>query len=568
MKKTLPAIVLIVCVLAAFAFMTGAIDEDLEPGAGSPLVDEFVTDVATTDEPAELTASKFPSTYGDPDGDHTLVLYNDAADGAEPHAIMTGNLATHFGQVTLLPFTDYAAGDAEAHDALIVQGMGPAGDIPQELVSDILSSTTPVMWVGSHVETLAGSAQSPQSDAFIERYGWSPHASQASNSEVDTIEYHGQSFARSSDSGALRVPAIIDPATVEVLGEAITDDGNFPWTIRSGNLTWVTDHPLIAHAEETHSVAFADLYFNLLAPETVPSARAAVRLEDIGPRSDPDDLRRIADVLAARNIPFQVATYPIDIRHTDSNRHEHSAFSLADTPEVVEALKYMQERGGTIVHHGTTHQYSSDHNPYSGESGADYEFIDARCSATEQRPYQFEECQTDSWVRLIGPVAEDSVEDHAERIQRGREIFAEAGLEVSDVFEVPHYGATPNAYEAIGQLYDYRYEQVMHYPGLVSDRDAQMDDFVSQIMPYAVTDVYGTTVLPENLGNPSEEPLNNHPARPASLIVDNAERNLAVRESTASFFFHPFLDSAILEEILDGISELGYEFVPATELAR
>lgn len=59
---------------------------------------------------------------------------------------------------------------------------------------------------------------------------------------------------------------------------------------------------------------------------------------------------------------------------------------------------------------------------------------------------------------------------------------------------------------------------------------------------------------------------NNHPPRPPESLVHSAKQNLAVRESTASFFFHPFRDLRYLEEMVTGIEELGYTFVPATEL--
>jgi len=50
------------------------------------------------------------------------------------------------------------------------------------------------------------------------------------------------------------------------------------------------------------------------------------------------------------------------------------------------------------------------------------------------------------------------------------------------------------------------------------------------------------------------------------MIIDRAETNLAVTESTASFYFHPFLDLTYLKEIVEGVQDLGYEFVPVTDL--
>lgn len=90
---------------------------------------------------------------------------------------------------------------------------------------------------------------------------------------------------------------------------------------------------------------------------------------------------------------------------------------------------------------------------------------------------------------------------------------------------------------------------------------------MTQFFPYTVQDVYGSRVPPENLGNVTEYMQNNHPPRPPAFLVDNARRNLVVRESTASFFFHPFLETDYLDEVVTGIEELGYTFVTATDLS-
>ena len=131
---------------------------------------------------------------------------------------------------------------------------------------------------------------------------------------------------------------------------------------------------------------------------------------------------------------------------------------------------------------------------------------------------------------------------------------------------MPHYGSTPNAYLGIGRVFDTRYESVTYYNGLVSGKEPSMSKASVQIFPYSVYDIYGTKVLPENLGNVSPKKINNHPPRMPDDIIDNAELNLAVRESTASFFFHPFLDLDLLRETVDGIRDLGYTFVAVEDL--
>jgi hypothetical protein len=81
-----------------------------------------------------------------------------------------------------------------------------------------------------------------------------------------------------------------------------------------------------------------------------------------------------------------------------------------------------------------------------------------------------------------------------------------------------------------------------------------------------VNDVYGTKVLPENLGNYEPVLYNNNPPRSAADIVANAAMNQVVTQSVASFFFHPDYPLSELKSTVSGIKGLGYTFVAASAL--
>src|SRR5699024_2533382 len=198
--------------------------------------------------------------------------------------------------------------------------------------------------------------------------------------------------------------------------------------------------------------------------------------------------------------------------------------------------------------HGTTHQLGAENNPYSGRTGDDYEFYVYGCSATQQPPYQWETCQQNSWVRKKQPVADDQVDQHGTRLEHGREIMREAGLGDPAIFETPHYTASVNAYVAMSQLYEARYEQVEYYAGMISDGNYNPEYSYGQIFLYSVHVIYCYIVYPENLQYPTEEEKYNHPACSSQTIIVRAKANLAVTEPTASFYFHPFLVMEYLEE--------------------
>lgn len=576
-------VILLPVVSAVLTF--GLVDDDLVDHQNSQLSQVYTqAGLADLQERVPAAHAPFKSRYGRDTGTSTLVVYGDrsqyAAD-AELYAIATANLATHFGEVEILDVSNYRPGMMDGFDAAIYVGTDYRTPPTADFITDVRRGETPVMWVSQNVASLM-TGDEAAGQTFHRQYGWDPdHMDVIASSDMGIVRYKGATLSRNTlGARDVAVPRIAEDSGVEVLavGQCGTAEqprgcqtfegrmiSQAPLVIRSGNLTFMADLPLDYIDNNDLYLVYADLYYDLLDSSAEPIRQAAVRLEDVGPESDPDDLRAVADFLHSRGVPFQVAVIPIHLDRTPSGQNWYG-LSLLDAPDVVEALKYMQDRGGTLVQHGTTHQYGHLDNPYSGRSGEDYEFYGYGCSAVELPPFEWEDCEVDSYVAKVGPVAEDTVEDHTARMAHGRQIMVDAGLGEPTIFETPHYTASTNAYTAMAQLYDGRYEQVEYFAGMLSDSTVDPVKSFAQIFPYSVHDIYGSTVYPENLQNVTERELNNHPIRTPQTLLRRAEANLVVRESTASFYFHPFLDLGYLEELVDGVTELGYTFVPVDQL--
>lgn len=561
--------VLVSLSIAAFVVL-GVATSTAHLGEDSPLAQKY-TEVPGG-PPGTAPQATFDNSWGRETGTETLVLYDtegsdsDIAD-SETHAIVAANLATHFGRAHTAPMNDYAAGDMTDFDAVVYVGATSARSVPTTFHEDMLNGQVPVLWAGKNIAAV--SASDPRArERFTTAYGWDPVASTQSGPEdIDGVDYQGHMLTRNgAAAGAILVPRILDEDKVDVLA---TTTGNQPqpWAIRSGNLTHIGENPLTYVDETDRYLAFADLYYDLLAPGTAPVKQAALRLEDVDAAANPDDLRAITDFLHERGIPFQVAVVPIRISTTPGDDPDSwLGLSLGDRPDVVKALRYMQDHGGTLIQHGTTHQFGTLDNPYNGSSGADFEFYRAECSANAGPIYEIEPCQNDSHIVGTGPVGPDSVEGWVQRLKEGKEVFSELGLGEITVFETPHYLASSNAYAAMAEVFEYRYERTHYFPGQLTGTQAPYQSAMDQFFPYTVNDLYGSRVIPENLGNITNEEQNNHAVRDPAFIIGGAEANLAVRESTASFFYHPFLGVEQLRETVEGIENLGYTFVPAMEL--
>jgi uncharacterized protein YdaL len=238
---------------------------------------------------------------------------------------------------------------------------------------------------------------------------------------------------------------------------------------------------------------------------------------------------------------------------------------------MVSALKTAVADGGTLVEHGYTHQYSNIANPFSGVTGDDFEFYRAQCSTTSAAPYNFvTPCADSDFVIEEGPLPGDSQSWAAGRVSIGRALFTAAGLSAPTIWTTPHYAASAPDYAGIDQTYSVRYEEELFFGGQLTGQPINYSHVFGQFFPYEVHDVYGTTIVPENLGDYEPIAEFGNPPRTAQDIINEAQLNLAVTQGVASFFIHPDDDPlSVLQQVVTGIKKLGYTFVsPATLMAN
>jgi uncharacterized protein YdaL len=286
-------------------------------------------------------------------------------------------------------------------------------------------------------------------------------------------------------------------------------------------------------------LAFCDLLFDVLAPATHERHRAVVRIEDVHPRSSPEKLRAIADDLAKRGVPFAIAVIPA------FERPQAKPLLLKDAPEVVDAIEYMLERGGSLVLHGYTHQYGTVANPNDGVTGDDLEFFRAH---------------NESNGRLVmdGPVSEDSPAWAEDRVMRALREIDDARLPRPRVFGYPNDAGSPVDSRAIAKLIGIAFQRETFFAGSL-DRSAESTDRrLGLLFPFVVDDVYGWRVIPENIGRSDATTR-------AEDVLGDARALRVVRDGMAGFEFDPDDNVKTLEAMVDGMQSMGYRFVSMDE---
>lgn len=480
---------------------------------------------------------------------NTLILYDTTGPWGflgELYAQQTANLVSRFGTWKAVPVGSYVAGQMSAYTAVVYIGSTYDEPLPLAFLADARATTLPVIWMYDNIWQLTA-----EYTDFAGTTGWMWTGFDFS--QITSVLYKGTQLDRDPlNGGGIMGVTIADPAKAQVLATAQKSDGTtIPWATQSANFLYLGEIPFSYVGPNDRYLAFTDLLFSVYAPGTATRHRALVRLEDVGPDADPTELRAAADALYARGVPFSVAVYP---GYRDPNGVYNggvaTSYNLVNRPAVVSALKYMQSKGGTLLMHGFTHQFSNLLNPYTGASADDFEFYTAHIDSANNVVYD-------------GPVPGDSQTWATNRVKSGMSAFTKAGLTVPTIFELPHYAGSVADYKAIRTLFSKRYDRGLYFGGIIAGGAIDYTRLNGQYFPYPVNDLYGFFVIPENLGNVEPEWFNNHPPRFPADILYTAQKNLVVRDGFASFFYHPYLGTKMLTQIVDGLTAQGWTFVSA-----
>lgn len=498
------------------------------------------------------------------------------------YAIMLYNLLAHFNTTTtMLPVQNYTAGMTEQYTATFYLGSYYANPVPAAFLSDVSTTQKTVVWFKYNLWELAWNTAYP----FTSRYGITfsslagmnaaPSASAPNPGFYDTVTYKNQTmtkyYAFNATTGAISadpdigVTAVADATKATAL-VTISNSVNptaypaVPYVIRSGNFWYFADMPFSFIGPRDRYLVVCDMLHDILGTNAPTQHRALVRLEDLNATNTVSSIETLAGYLYGKKIPFSLATIPL---YTDPNGVYNGGVAqtihMVNATGLKQALNYSIARGGKLLMHGYTHQYSNIPNLVNAVSANDYEF----------------------WLATLNrPVNEDSTQWAAGRLSAG---LLELQLNGYTPFawEAPHYQSSPLAIAAVPKYFKNTYQRVVYYtssnPQTLNATTPGHDFSVGQFFPYIIQkDYYGQRVIPENLGNVEYNICNIDPSScltyTAQDILTNANYALVVRDGFASFFFHPFWlepdlgtpGYADFQTIITGITNLGFTWVDAS----
>ncbi|MCT2536669.1 polysaccharide deacetylase family protein [Aquibacillus koreensis] len=277
-----------------------------------------------------------------------------------------------------------------------------------------------------------------------------------------------------------------------------------------------------------------------------------LRLEDIHPLADPDKIMEIAKELKARNIPYMVAVIPVYI-HPENQKRYH----FSDVPELLDALKFMQDNGASIVLHGYTHQFRDS------ETGEGFEFWDVKNNmpiyhtAEEQEVVKKTEDDFDS-KEAYEQYRQEQIDFETayirDKINSGVQELANYGL-YPLAFEAPHYTMSQNGYAVASEFFS-------TYVGQVQISDENWEAMT--VVPYRTspTSFKGMELLPETIGFVDDEP------NAIQEMIQKAEHQAVVRDGMIAGFYHPYLDMENFYSLINELEKLDIEWIDLKQGTR
>lgn len=425
-----------------------------------------------------------------PDPKQVLLVYDKRFYFAYSEDIVTSvrELFGHFDmKVVEKQESDYVKNEIKNYDYIVVVGLKGSFRNSQ-LIYDLNNTEKKIFWMGFGIEKLINDSNKYNANIDTSR-------------EFIDIEYKNKNFKFSTKRNFNYLKNGFD--NVHTYAWVNNGLNKYPLLINDNNLWYIG-------RVEVNTVLFyiiCDALYEFLEIDIDDNnlTKVYIRIEDVHPFSNCEELKNIGEYLYNRNIPFMIALIPAYV-----SPETNYITKMSDKPEFIKTIQYLQKIGGSIVLHGFTHQR------FGGEtSGEGFEFW----NGIEDKPI---EGDIDEWLY--------------ERIEMGlRECVKNEIYPIA--FEAPHYAISQEGYRALKKIFS-------TYVGHIQTAD---NSFTTTQYPFELRNTkLFNKFIPENLGYITEE-------NPFFIdeIANNINELSVVRGRLGGVFYHSYLGVKKLEKLIE-----------------
>jgi len=461
------------------------------------------------------------------------------------YAYQIGNLLSHFGMtVTRQGVESYKSGQLANYNCAFYVGTIYGNKLPAAFQADVVSNTLPFCWMGYNLWEVAwNSKQTGWNNSFANAFGF--EFAYLDGTGYPNVTYNGTTLTKQQNDPVQGDTSIINSQLATVLATSTNGTTTAPYITRGANFWYVADNPLEyvpTNRGDDRYLAFCDILNDITGVPEPHALQAALRIEDVSAICPSATLRSLADTLYAAGVPYVVCVIPDYMDPLGVyNNGTPLEIQMQNSTQFVSDLEYMQAEGAQIIMHGVTHQYSNVANPVNGVSADDVEFF----------VVQF----VNGVEEAIGPVPTDSTSWVTARLKTGFTMMSESGFNRVVGWNTPHYFATPTDYKVFAAQFDYCMDRALTF---ATDNASNLH-YLIQPSPFVYTDEYGNVRVPETLGycDPyGTSGLVNLPTNMAGY----ASAVSCVRGGWAGMYYHWFLGTTMLQQLVQGVQAAGFKF--------
>ncbi|HDR4532658.1 TPA: polysaccharide deacetylase family protein [Bacillus cereus] len=321
-------------------------------------------------------------------------------------------------------------------------------------------------------------------------------------------------------------------------------------TVLANALSSNNTNPLIVQHETSYYVATPNLFdwmshyvgemlFSYFSQKpTKNKVETYLRLEDVHPAADINQLKEIAELLKEKKMPYMITVIPV-YKDPDTGKIIH----LKDKPELVDLLRSMQDDGAAIIMHGYTHQF------YDSETGEGFEFWDVKTDqpirqSKHEKPKRKDEFPNiESYNQYVKKGEEFEEKYTTDHIEKGIQELVDAKL-YPVAFEAPHYTMSQKGYEILSRYFS-------TYVGQLQLSDTTWKSMHSPAYRSTPSFLHGMKLMPETVGFIEED-------KPQAIakMKANALSVAKLSDGIIGAFYHPYLGVKPLKEVLKDLESI------------
>ncbi|KEJ00681.1 transcription factor [Clostridium botulinum A2B7 92] len=407
--------------------------------------------------------------------------------------------------VKVINIADYKEGKINNYDYVFV--MGIEGELNKKtFIKDLKNYNKKICWIGEGIDIFL--QNNPKYSMRYVNSRSDVTEAYYSNKENINISKMEKFYLDSKESFTVLKPYSKE---TKIYGYLSNGKDYFPYIINEKSLWHIS-------RIDNNSVIFyifSDILNYIFEVDKFKEEKVFIRIKDVHPLIDINKLKAIADYLYSEDIPFMIALIPtfVDTKTGYAN-------SMSDQKKFINAIKYMQEKGGTVILHGYTEQNNKE-------------------KASEE--------EYESWNGKENAPLEMDMEKYLyDKVGKGIKECVKNNIYPLG-FEAPHYTMDMRTYKEFKKYFS-------TYIGQCQSSDKR---FTSTAYPYILKDTETFNILiPENLGYIEKE-------NPLWLkkIQDNFRQISMVRGYTAGVFFHSYIDINYLKELIDYLKSQNVDFL-------